>query len=163
MFTRMIGLDEFVAAQGDEAARQAVHAHNQIVDRRLTEFRGKRIKHVHDGTMAAFMATTDAIRAAGAIRADFAEQSRQAPDRRLTLAIGLNCGEPIAEGNDLFGVSVQLAARVAGTARPGQILVSEAVRERLLAKAPTATFAVCGPFPLKGFSDPIPLYELTGI
>lgn len=163
MFTRMIGFDEFVIAQGDEAARQAVHTHNQIVDRRLAEFRGKRIKHIHDGTMAAFMATADAVRAANAIRMDFAEQSRQSPDRRLTLAIGLNCGEPIAEGNDLFGASVQLAARVVGTAKPDQILVSQAVRDRLLTEVPTMTFATCGPFSLKGFSDPLPLYELTGI
>ena len=113
--------------------------------------------------MAAFMSTTDAIRAADAIRTDFIAQSQQTPEHGLTLSVGLNCGEPIAEGNDLFGVSVQLAARIVNTATSGQILVSEAVRERLLTEAPTMTFAVRGPFPLKGFSDPISLYELTGI
>ncbi|MBE0531519.1 MAG: adenylate/guanylate cyclase domain-containing protein [Rhodospirillales bacterium] len=163
MFTRMIGFEDIVGARGDEKARRIAHDHNQMVEHRLIEFRGKRIKHIDSGTMAAFMNGLDAVRAASAIRADFLEYTRQIPDHPLSIGIGLNCGQPIAEGNDLFGSSVQLAARIAGVAKAGQVLVSLALREQLDAEAPKTSFRPCGPFDLKGFETPVPLYEATGL
>ncbi len=163
MFTRMIGFADIVGAHGDEKGRRIAHDHNQMVEHRVTEFRGKRIKHVDSGTMAAFVNGLDAARAASAIRADFFEYTRRMPEHALSIGIGLNCGQPIAEGNDLFGQSVQLASRIAGVAKPGQVLVSLALRERLAAEAPRAAFKPCGPFDLKGFEAPVPLYEVTGL
>lgn len=163
MFTRMIGFADIVGAHGDEKARRIAHDHNQMVEHRLIEFRGKRIKHIDSGTMAAFMSGFDAARAASAIRADFFEYTRHMPEHPLSIGIGLNCGQPIAEGNDLFGSSVQLASRITGVAKPGQILVSLALREQLGAEAPKAAFRPCGPFDLKGFEAPVPLYEVTGL
>lgn len=163
MFTRMIGFEDIVGAHGDEKARRIVHDHNQMVEHRLVEFRGKRIKHIDSGTMAAFMNGPDAVRAAIAIRSDFFEYTRQMPEHTLSIGIGLNCGQPIAEGNDLFGSSVQLAARIAGVAKPGQVLVSLALREQIAAEVPRSTFAACGPLDIKGFDGPVPLYEATGL
>lgn len=163
MFTRMIGFEDIVGARGDEKARRIAHDHNQMVEHRLIEFRGKRIKHIDSGTMAAFMNGPDAVRAAIAIRADFFEYARQMPEHPLSIGIGLNCGQPIAEGNDLYGSSVQLASRIAGVTKPGQVLVSLALREQVAAEAPRAAFAPRGPFDLKGFEAPIPLYEATGL
>lgn len=163
MFTRMIGFADIVGAHGDEKARRIAHDHNQMVEHRLIEFRGKRIKHIDSGTMAAFMGEFDAVRAAIAIRADFLEYTRRMPEHALSIGIGLNCGQPIAEGNDLFGSSVQLASRIAGVAKPGQVLVSLALREQLAAEAPKAAFKACVPFDLKGFEAPVPLYEVNGL
>lgn len=159
MFTRVTGLEGAFGSRDDERALRIAHAHNRVVDCRLIEFQGKRIKNTPSGAMAAFMSALDAMRAANAIRADFAEHAHLTPEPALSIAIGLNCGQPIAEGNDLFGTSVQLAARIVEIAKPGQILASLAFRDRILADTPRAAFSPRGPVSLRGFDAPIPLYE----
>ena len=79
------------------------------------------------------------------------------------MRIGLNAGEPIAEADpggrsDLFGTSVQLAARVCAEADAGEILVSNVVRELVAGKG--FLFSDRGDHALKGFEDPVRLYEV---
>jgi adenylate cyclase len=72
--------------------------------------------------------------------------------------IGLNAGEPVAEEHDLFGTAVQLAARICAHAEPGQILTSNVVRE--LAAGKRFLFSDRGDVALRGFDDPVRLYEV---
>ena len=72
--------------------------------------------------------------------------------------IGLNAGEPVAEDEDLFGAAVQLAARVCGRAEPGQVLAANVVRELAMGKG--FLFADLGDVALRGFEDPVRLYEV---
>ncbi len=74
------------------------------------------------------------------------------------MRIGLNAGEPVAEDEDLFGTAVQLAARIAAKAEPGQILVSDVVRQ--LAAGKGLLFSDQGDVALRGFEDPVRLYEV---
>ncbi len=76
----------------------------------------------------------------------------------IRVRIGLNAGEPVAEEADLFGTAVQLAARVCAKAEPGQVLVSNVVRELSAGKG--FLFSDCGDVVLRGFEDPVRLYEL---
>ena len=76
----------------------------------------------------------------------------------VRVRIGLNAGEPIAEDDDLFGTAVQLAARVTDRAAPGQVLVSNVVRELCAGK--TFEFSPVVEATLKGFSEPVTLYEV---
>ena len=76
----------------------------------------------------------------------------------LRVRIGLNAGEPIAEDEDLFGTAVQMAARICTQAEPGQILAPIVVRE--LAAGKGFMFADRGEVMLRGFEDPVRLYEL---
>jgi class 3 adenylate cyclase len=76
----------------------------------------------------------------------------------LLVRIGLNAGEPIAEDEDLFGTAVIEAARIAAAAKGGEILVSNVVRE--LAKGKEFVFADRGDVTLKGFEEPVRLYEV---
>jgi class 3 adenylate cyclase/pimeloyl-ACP methyl ester carboxylesterase len=76
----------------------------------------------------------------------------------LHLRIGLNAGEPVAEEGDLFGTAVIEAARIAAAARGGEILVSNVVRE--LAKGKEFVFADRGDILLKGFDEPVRLFEV---
>ncbi len=82
-------------------------------------------------------------------------QYAQTADR---VRIGLNAGEPIAEDDDLFGTAVQMAARICAQAEPGQILAPIVVRE--LAAGKGFMFADRGEVTLRGFEDPVRLYEL---
>ena len=76
----------------------------------------------------------------------------------IRIRIGLNVGEPVAEDEDLFGTAVQLAARVCARAEPGQILVPEGVRHLVAGKG--FLFSDQGDVVLRGFEDPVRLYEL---
>jgi class 3 adenylate cyclase len=70
----------------------------------------------------------------------------------------MNAGEPVEEESDLFGTSVQLAARIRDAALPGEILVSNVVRELVAGKG--FLFADRGHAALKGFDEPVRLFEL---
>ena len=85
------------------------------------------------------------------------------PDSPLGVYVGLNAGEPIAEDDpggrvDLFGTSVDLAARICDHAEAGQILAANVVRE--LAAGKDFLFADLGETALRGFEDPVKLWEL---
>jgi adenylate cyclase len=76
----------------------------------------------------------------------------------IRVRIGLNAGEPIAEDHDYFGTAVQLAARICDRSDPGQVLVSNVVRE--LCAGETLTFADQGEATLKGFPEPVRLFAV---
>jgi len=76
----------------------------------------------------------------------------------IRIRIGLNAGEPVAEEADLFGAAVQLAARVCARAEPGQVLAANVVRE--LAAGKRFLFSDLGEVVLRGFEDPVRLYEV---
>ena len=87
----------------------------------------------------------------------FAEHNESA-EEPIKVRIGLNAGEPIAEDEDLFGTAVNLAARICSQAEAGQILAPIVVRE--LAAGKQFMFADLGETELRGFEDPVRLYEL---
>jgi adenylate cyclase len=87
----------------------------------------------------------------------FAEHNETA-DEPIRVRMGLNAGEPIAEAKDLFGTAVNLAARIAAEAAGGQIIVSGVVRE--LAAGKGFLFSDQGEVTLRGFEDPVRLYEV---
>ena len=80
------------------------------------------------------------------------------PDGAIRVRIGLNAGEPVAEGQDLFGSAVQAAARITAYARPGQILVADVVRQ--LAAGKGFAFSNRGRVALKGFPHRFRLHEV---
>ena len=98
-----------------------------------------------------------ALACATAIQATFAEHDESA-EEPIRVRIGLNAGEPIAEDDDLFGTTVNLAARICSQAEAGQILAPVVVRE--LAAGKQFMFADLGETELRGFEDPVRLYEL---
>jgi class 3 adenylate cyclase len=92
-------------------------------------------------------------------RAEPVETQRAEPvEAPLRVRIGLNAGEPVAEDQDLFGTAVQLAARVCAQAEPGQILIPDGVRHLIAGKG--FLFSDHGDVVLRGFEDPVRLYEV---
>jgi class 3 adenylate cyclase len=142
---------------GDERAQELLRAHNQIVRGALTRHGGSEIKHTGDGIMASFASASGGLECAMEIQRRVAERNERA-EVPFGVRIGLNSGEPVAEESDLFGTAVQLAARISGHAEAGQVLVSNVVRELVSGKG--FLFADRGSVPLKGFEEPIRLFEL---
>jgi len=129
MFTDIVSSTLITYRRGDELAQAYIHAHNAIVRDALWDFEGTEIKHTGDGIMASFITPTQAVDAAIVIQKAIQKHNTENPDLSFQLRIGLNTGEPIREDDDLFGSSVQLAARICGEAGPGHIYISSVVHE----------------------------------
>jgi class 3 adenylate cyclase/pimeloyl-ACP methyl ester carboxylesterase/DNA-binding winged helix-turn-helix (wHTH) protein len=155
LFTDIEGSTELTQELGDEPAREILRKHEEIVRSSLAAHGGTEIKVMGDGFMASFPSATRAIECAIAIQR---AQEQTAEKYPLKVRMGLNAGEPVAEGGDLFGSSVNLAARVASSARGGEILISDVVRQLVAGKG--FVLADRGSAALRGFAEPVTLYEV---
>jgi class 3 adenylate cyclase len=158
LFTDMEGSTTLTQRLGDAKAQEVLRAHNSIVRDALKACGGSEIKHTGDGIMASFPSASGALECAIAVQRAVAAQAQEHLEMPLRVRIGLNAGEPVAEEQDLFGTAVQLAARICARAEPGQILVPTVVRE--LAAGKGFLLADLGEIALRGFEDPVRLYEV---
>ena len=158
MFTDMVGSTDMTQDRGDVAAQEIVRRHNTIVRMAISQYGGKEIKHTGDGIMASFDDCTGAVDASISIQRNVSNHNKARPDQPLHLRIGLNTGKPIQEENDIFGATVQLAARVCAATKPEQTLCTESVVARSRGRSEFIT--PVGNHDLKGFKDPVPLYEI---
>jgi class 3 adenylate cyclase len=157
LFTDMEGSTTLTQRLGDAKAQEVLRTHNAIVRDALKAHSGSEIKHTGDGIMASFTSASRALECAIAIQRAFA-QHNQTAEEPIRVRIGLNAGEPVAEEEDLFGTAVQLAARICAHGEPGEILAPIVVRE--LAAGKGFLFSDRGDVTLRGFEDPVRLYEV---
>src|SRR5262249_18469395 len=138
---------------GDEAALAILGVHDTVVRDALAALGGREVKHTGDGIMASFVSAAGAGRCAIQIQRELAKHSQANSDRPLKVRVGAAAGEPVEQNNDLFGSTVQLAARLCAHAQPEQILVSNAIAELCLGKG--LLFEDLGEMTLKGFGSPV--------
>jgi class 3 adenylate cyclase len=152
LFTDIVESTALTQSLGDDAAMQILNLHNRVVRNALTDSGGREVKHTGDGIMASFVSAAAAVKCAAQVQRDIAahEENR---DQVIRLRIGAAAGEPVEEHDDLFGCTVQLAARLCARAEPEQILVSHGVVELCLGKK--FRFEEAGELSLKGFAQPI--------
>lgn len=158
LFTDICGSTAMTQALGDDASTVLVREHDAVVRHALGVHEGREVKHMGDGIMASFTSVSSAVQAAIDIQSALDERNRQA-DTAFDLRIGISAGEPVADNDDLFGAAVQLAARLCSSCAPGSITVSVAVRELCIGKP--HRFSDGGSLELKGFPDPIQVYEVA--
>lgn len=155
MFTDIEGSTAVSTSVGDAAAMDLKRRHDAVVEQALEEHGGRIIKDTGDGMFASFTSVLRAIESSIAIQRN-ATGPREGLD--LALKIGLTVGEPVEESKDLFGASVNLAARICAHANGGQTLASGTVRDLAIGKG--VDFRSMGAIGLKGFPDPVPLFEV---
>ena len=161
LFTDIEGSTALTERLGDAKAREILREQERTVRDALAAHGGSEVKHTGDGFMASFGSTTRALECAVAIQKAFDGDDRSVGARHdapLRVRIGLNAGEPVAEDGDLFGTAVNMAARIAGQAQGGEILVSDVVRQLVAGKG--FAFADRGEFAAKGFEEPVRVYEV---
>jgi len=158
LFTDVEGSTALTERLGDAKARVVLRNHERIVREALRAHGGAEVKAMGDGFMASFSSATRALECAIATQRAFAAHADEHPETPIRVRIGLNAGEPIAEDEDLFGTAVILAARIAAQAQGGEILVSDVVRQLVSGKG--FLFADRGEVTLRGFEDPVRLYEM---
>jgi class 3 adenylate cyclase len=158
LFTDVVDHVSLFQRLGDATARAVMREHDAIMREALRLHGGTEVKTAGDGFMASFDSVTSATECAIAVQRMFAERNRSASEP-IAVRCGLNAGEPIEEQGDYFGSSVNLAARVAALARGGEIFVPEPVRHLLSGK--NFSFADRGEHTLRGFDDPVRVFEVA--
>ena len=153
LFTDVVNSTTLTQSLGDEAALALLGVHDTIVRDALSASGGREIKHTGDGIMASFVSTAGAVRCAIQIQRELDKHAQANPAHPLQVRVGAAAGEPVEQHNDLFGCTVQLAARLCAHAQPEQILVSNAIAELCIGKG--LSFEDVGEVALKGFGSPV--------
>ena len=157
LFTDLEKHTEMMQRLGDERGRAVLREHEVITREALAAYGGSEVKTMGDSFMASFSSAIRALECAIALQKAFAVRNETSIEQ-LRVRVGLSAGEPIAEEDDLFGSSVILAARVADQARGGEIVLANVVRE--LAAGRGFLFGDRGEVPLRGFEEPVHLFDL---
>jgi TolB-like protein/class 3 adenylate cyclase len=153
-YSRLMGADE-------EGTHERFKAHLvELVDPKIREHHGRIVKTTGDGVLAEFASVVDAVRCAGEIQRAMADRDLDlAEERRLRFRIGVNLGDVIADGGDIYGDGVNIAARLEGLAAPGGICVSGTVRDHIGDRLPYA-FEDMGERSVKNIARPVRAYAL---
>jgi class 3 adenylate cyclase len=159
LFTDIVGSTTMTQQLGDEAAMDLLRVHDTIVREALAASKGREIKHTGDGIMASFVSATSAVRCATRIQRALAQYGNERRDYPLKVRIGAAAGEPVEHNNDIFGSTVQLAARLCAKAEPEQIMVSNVVAELCIGKG--LPFQEQGDVALKGFDRPVRVHVVN--
>src|SRR3954452_9821375 len=129
LFTDLVEFSAWALEAGDDAALDLLRRVSACEDSAVTANGGRIVKRLGDGMMAAFNDAGSAVRAACEAREKVG--TLQVDGYRAQLRAGIHLGKPRKIGGDYLGVDVNIAARVAGGAKPGEILVSSAACEKL--------------------------------
>jgi adenylate cyclase len=136
LFTDLVGFSSWALEAGDAAAVRLLREVGGAIEPPVAERQGKVVKRLGDGLMAAFWGAPDAV--AAAFEANERIASIEIDGYRPRLRTGIHLGRPRKLGGDYFGVDVNIAARLAEAAKPGEILVSDRALEKLPANATAA-------------------------
>ena len=153
-YSRLIGVDE----EGTLDRLRATRA--DFIDPKISEHRGKVVKHTGDGVLAEFGSVVDAVRCAIEVQRGMAEQNATMPQvKRIEFRIGIHVGDIIVDDNDIFGDGVNIAARLEGIAEPGGVCISDDAQRQVRGKVDFA-FEDMGPQNLKNIVEPMRAWRL---
>src|SRR5947208_15473976 len=161
LFTDIVGSAALKTSQGDAAAQEIVRGHFELLREQVESHGGLEVKTLGDGLMATFVSPRSALTSAIAMQRARADGNRaKPPEQQVQVRVGLNAGEAIREDGDIFGSTVDAAARICAKAAGGQILASETVRG-IVGAAKDLQFRDRGRFRLKGFPERWRLLEVA--
>ena len=145
----------------DSGTLAALKAHRrELIDPKISEYDGRIVKTTGDGLLLEFPSVVDAVRCAVDVQRGMAERNAgTTPDQRLDFRIGINVGDIIIDGDDIYGDGVNVAARLEGLAEPGGICASRVVRDQVLDKL-SFTFEDLGPQQVKNIARPVDVYRV---
>ena len=154
-YSRLIEVDE----EGTLSRLKTLHI--GMIDPKTARHRGRIVKTTGDGLLVEFASVVDALRCADEMQAALAEHNAALPpERRIEYRIGINVGEVLADGDDILGDSVNVAARLEGIAEPGGICISAAAYEQVRGKLEIAV-ADMGEQELKNIARPLRTYRVV--
>ena len=154
-YSRLMGIDE-------EGTLRQLKAHRkELIDPKIAEHRGRIVKTTGDGILLEFVSVVDAVRCAVEIARGMIDRNAIVPpDRRIEFRIGINVGDIMSDGNDIFGDGVNVAARLEALAEPGGIMVSRVVYEQVRDKL-NFGFEDMGEQTVKNIVRPISMHRVS--
>jgi len=154
-YSRLMGANEEGTLEQLKALRR------ELVDPKIAEHHGRIVKTTGDGVLVEFASVVDAVRCAVEVQQAMPERNVNAgADNRIELRIGINLGDVIVEGDDLYGDGVNIAARLEALAEPGGICISRMVREQVRDKLPYS-FEDMGEQSVKNIARPVRAYTMS--
>jgi len=153
-FSRMMGVDE-------EATHKTLRAYREIIDGLIARHDGRIFGTAGDSVVAEFASPVEAVRSAISFQEELRVRNTVLPeDRQMLFRIGVNLGDVIVDGDDMFGDGVNVAARLEGVAEPGGICVSRKVFEEVKHKL-SVGFEDIGPQEVKNIAEPVPAFRIV--
>src|SRR5580693_3175406 len=153
-YSRLMGADE-------EGTHERLKAHRrELVDPKISEHSGRIVKTTGDGMLVEFPSVVDAVRCAAEVQRAIIDREAGMPeDRRIKFRIGINLGDIIVDGDDIFGDGVNVAARLEALAEPGGLCISRMVRDQIRDKL-SYPFEDLGEQSVKNIARPVRVYAL---
>jgi len=156
-YSRLMSLDE------EDTHLRLTDYVKELIEPKISESRGRPIRTMGDGFLIEFDSAIDAVRCGLAIQSELADRNAGVdPDRRIWLRIGINTGDVIVDERDIYGNSVNIAARLEGLAKPGAVYVTRGVRDQLQGN-PSLAFDDGGERRVKNIKEPIRVYRVRHI
>jgi DNA-binding NarL/FixJ family response regulator/class 3 adenylate cyclase len=155
LFTDLVGSAAMFDGRGDDAADTLRREHFAALRRAIADHHGREVKSTGDGLMVTFASAIAAVRCAIDM-----QRATTGTDGGGLVRIGLAAGEPIADGDDLYGTPVNVASRLTDAAAGGQILATETVRQ-IAGHRVEAVMHAAGPLRLRGISERVMTAEVS--
>ena len=153
-YSRLMGADEEGTLERLKALRR------ELLDPKIAEHHGRIVKTTGDGLLVEFASVVDAVRCAVAVQQAMPERNTGvAADNRIELRIGINLGDVIVEGDDLYGDGVNIAARIEALADAGGVFVSNTVHDHVRDRLPFV-FEDLGEQQVKNIARPVRVYRV---
>ena len=156
-YSRLMGIDEAGTLARLKTLRR------ELIDPEIAAHLGRIVKLMGDGTLVEFGSAVDAVACAIDIQRGMTERNAAEPrERRVELRIGINVGDIIIEGDDIFGDGVNIAARLEGVADPGGICLSRGAHDQVKGKL-DVVFEDGGEQQLKNIAEPVRVYRMRPV
>ncbi|MEX0282001.1 MAG: adenylate/guanylate cyclase domain-containing protein [Arenibacterium sp.] len=154
-YSRMMGADEAGVLNALKAFR------SELFDPLVAAHNGRVVKLMGDGALVEFASVVDAVHCASEVQSNTKDRNRNLPpEQQLELRIGVNLGDVLIDGEDIYGDGVNVAARLEAAAEPGEVYVSEVVAGQASGKAKVG-FEDLGERRLKNIAEPVRVYRVT--
>ncbi|MBN2361455.1 MAG: CHAT domain-containing protein [Deltaproteobacteria bacterium] len=156
LFTDIVGSTQYFEAKGDIDGLALLRRHNELLFPLVEQYDGRVIKTVGDAIMAIFEQSANAVRCAVAMQQALAAANREPGAPEIHIRVGGHCGRVMVDNDDVFGDTVNTAARVVHAAAGDEVLVSRELFDRL---PPAEGYQASsrGDLPLKGKAEPLPV------
>src|SRR5262245_50435205 len=153
-YSRLMSADE-------EGTLARLRAHlRELVEPAIATHRGRIVKRTGDGLLVDFASAVEAVRCGVAMQTGMAERNRTVSvAERIEFRIGINLGDVMIDGEDLYGDGVNIAARLEGIAEPGTVYVSRAVRD-FVRDRPEVLLDDLGEVALKNIAKPVHVFRV---
>ena len=156
----VVGYSRLMGADEAGTLARLKNCRRELVDPAIEEFHGRIIKLMGDGALVEFASVVDAIQCAAAIQRRMGGHDQDAAEaRQIRFRIGVNLGDIIVDGDDIYGDGVNIAARLEAMAEPGGICISGTAFDHAVHKVDVG-FASLGAQRLKNIADPVRAYRV---